>query len=382
MIAGRDALLSVQAKVKHMIVLTDGQTSGTNYGQLAAGLQQQGITVSTVGVGQGAALDLLQQIAAAGGGQFYATLDPTNLPQIFTQDAMTHMGRLIREEPFEPSQTERHAMVEGWPVRSAPPLLGYVKTRRKATAQVPLVTPEGDPLLASWRFGAGRVVAFTSDCKSRWGALWISSWREGYNQFWAQVLREMARPPQGQLMDLALRREAGAVTVTADVLEDAATFADAADVEATVYFVAATSLASELRPVERLTLRQTGAGRYEASFYPQQPGVYLVQSRAGSRTVSAGIVQPTSAESATGQVNEAGLREVTHLTGGELLPPEVATLPPDRRPGPTTYTELRPLLLVLLLLVFLSDLLIRRWENVIGVREAVRERFAGTAQAT
>jgi len=37
-----------------------------------------------------------------------------------------------------------------------------VKTTRKATAQVPLVTDLGDPLLAHWRFGLGKVTAFTS----------------------------------------------------------------------------------------------------------------------------------------------------------------------------------------------------------------------------
>ena len=208
MVAARDALAGVRAKVKHMLVLTDGQTEGGGYEQLAAQIHNAGITISTVAVGSDADGRLLQAVAAAGGGQFYATFNPANLPRIFTQDAMTHIGRLIREESFTPKQAERHPMLSGCPLDHVPMLLGYVKTHRKATAQVPLVTDLGDPLLAHWQFGLGKVTAFTSDAKSRWAALWIGGW-PGYGQFWAQVLRETARKPQSQFMDVRLEEQAG-----------------------------------------------------------------------------------------------------------------------------------------------------------------------------
>jgi Ca-activated chloride channel family protein len=64
-------------------------------------------------------------------------------------------------------------MLKDIPFEASPDLHGYVKTNRKATAQVPLVTDLGDPLLAHWQFGLGKVTAFTSDCKSRWAAMWI-----------------------------------------------------------------------------------------------------------------------------------------------------------------------------------------------------------------
>ena len=127
-------------------------------------------------VGDGADTALLQAIATAGGGKFYFSADPTTVPRIFTQDAMLHLGRLIREEAFQPKAVEAHPMLKGWAADRAPQLLGYVKTTRKATAQVPLVTDLGDPLLAHWRFGLGKVTAFTSDCKSRWAALWVGGW--------------------------------------------------------------------------------------------------------------------------------------------------------------------------------------------------------------
>ncbi|MHC5054963.1 MAG: VWA domain-containing protein [Planctomycetota bacterium] len=377
MATAREALAGVSAKVKHMIVLTDGQTSGSGYETLSAQLHSEGVTVSTVGIGSGAAVPLLQAIAAAGGGKFYFTNDPTTIPRIFTQDTMVHMGRLIREEPFKPRQVERHPMLKGWRADGAPSLLGYVKTTRKATAQVPLVTDIGDPLLAHWRFGLGKVTAFTSDCKSRWSALWITGW-EGYSQFWAQVIRETAREPQGSRMDIRLEETGGRASIAVDVLEDAASYANDVEVASDVFFVPASSIGSAMKRVSGSVLEQEGPGRYRGEFLPDRPGVYLVRARAGAEMVSAGLVHNISAEAAAGRVNAPLLDKVAALTGGAVLGPS-DSLPPAGT-GRSRYLELAPFLLRLLLIVFLVDLAIRRWENVLGMAEWSREAAAALAR--
>jgi hypothetical protein len=353
-----------------MIVLTDGQTEGGGYEGLAGQMKGEGMTVSTVAIGQDADVRLLQTIAAAGGGKFYETLDPANLPKIFTQDAMVHMGKLIREESFTPRPVERHLMLKGLPLEQAPALLGYVKTNRKATAQVPLVTDLGDPLLASWQFGLGKVTAFTSDAKSRWAALWVTSW-PGYSQFWAQVLRETARKPQSQLMDIRLEEGASNATVVVDLLEDAAHFKNEAAVAADVYFVPAASLGSTMEPIDHLALAQSGPGRYQGTFVPREAGVYLVRARAGSQVVSAGLVHNRSTEAATGRVNRPLLESVCEITGGEIVEPGQAALPP-RIASHSHYLELWPILMRIFLLLFLVDVMIRRWENVQGLASIFR----------
>ena len=365
MTAAQQELGKVKAKVKHMIVLTDGHSGGSGYQQLAASLRGSGVTVSTVAVGQGAAGALLQTIAAAGGGKFYQTTDPTSIPKIFTQDAMVHMGRLIREESFLPKQVERHPMLKGITASQAPALLGYVTTNRKATAQIPLVTHRGDPLLAHWQYGLGKVTAFTSDCKSRWGALWISSW-SGYSQFWAQVLRETARRPQSRHMDVRVDQEGEQAEIAVDLLEDAAHFRNEAVVEADVYFVAAGQLGSSMEAVTSLYLNQTGPGHYEATFSPEAAGVYLVRARSGADIVSAGLVHNSTTETATGQVNERLLESVAKITGGTVLAADASSLPVIRA-SHSHFVELTPLLLKLFLLLFLIDIGIRRWENVLGM---------------
>lgn len=367
MARARESLNGVKAKIKHMIVLTDGQTSGAGYQALASQCHAEGITISTVAVGAGAQVGLLQAIAAAGGGQSYITMDPTAITRIFTQDTMVHTGRMIREEAFEPQLIEAHPMLRNWEEGAAPPLLGYVKTNRKATSQIPLVTDSGDPLLAHWRFGLGKVTAFSSDCKSRWGALWVSQW-PGYSQLWAQILRETARAPQGQNMDLRLEEEGERVRVFVDLLADSGTRRNDAEVEADVYFVPAHSLGSNMRLRSTEPLEQEGPGLYSAGFQPTDAGVYLVRARSGAQMVSAGYVHNPSAEVATGQISEGLLKEATEITGGTFL---ASADEPLNLTGSdvSRYVELRPLFLKLFVLLLLADLAIRRWENVQGLWE-------------
>ena len=60
-------------------------------------------------------------------------------------------------------------MLTGFEKWDSPALLGYVKTIRKATAQIPLVTDLGDPLLAHWRFGLGKSYRLHQRCQKPLG---------------------------------------------------------------------------------------------------------------------------------------------------------------------------------------------------------------------
>ena len=369
----REALRRVKAKVKHMIILTDGQTSGSGYEQLAAQCRVDGITISTVAIGEGSHVALLQSIASSGGGTAYSTTDVQSITRIFTQDTLMHTGRMIREEPFEPAYAGKHPMLAGLEPWHPPALLGYVKTLRKPAAQVPLVTDLGDPLLAHWRFGLGKVTAFTSDAKSRWASLWISRW-EGFGRFWSQVLRETARPPQGQRMDLTVTGQDGESRVTIDLLSDAGTRGNNARVTAEVFHVPADALGAPLRSLGPVAVRQTGPGLYEGAFEPEQPGVYLVRAQAGAEMVSAGLVHNPSSEVALGTVNEPLLREAAEATGGRIL--AGADLPEMAAARATEHIELWPRVVVALLLLFIADVIIRRWEHAQGLGEAAAALFS------
>ena len=367
----RAALQRVKAKVKHMIILTDGQTSGGGYEALASQCRGEGMTISTVSIGEGSHVALLQAIASAGGGQSYSTMDASTMTRIFTQDTLMHTGRMIREEPFTPEFVEKHPMLAGFEKWDSPALLGYVKTLRKATAQIPLVTDLGDPLLAHWRFGLGKVTAFTSDAKSRWGSLWITRW-PGFSRFWSQVLRETARPPQGRHMDLATQMQGDDALLRVDLQEDAGTRANDARVEAEIFFVAADSLGAPLKSVQKITLGQSGPGLYEGSFRPDQAGVYLIRAQSGAEMVSAGIVHNPSSEASLGTVNETLLSEATSITGGGLL--KEGQVPDLSTTKAVQYIEMWPPIIIAMLFLFLIDIAIRRWEHVTGIWEIITQR--------
>jgi len=368
------ALGKVKARIKHMIVLTDGQTSGSGYEALAAQCHAEGITISTVAVGGGAQVALLQAIAAAGGGQSYQTADPASITRIFTQDTMVHTGRMIREEAFNPKQVESHPMLKNWTEFSSPPLLGYVKTNRKATSQVPLVTDLDDPLLAHWRYGLGKVTAFTSDCKSRWASLWINQWG-GYSQLWAQILRETARQPQGQNMDINLESVGEETICTVDLMEDAGTRKNDAVVEADIYYLPANALGSNMKLIATKEFTQRASGKYVGSFRPDDPGVYLVRAREGSKMVSAGYVHNPSSEVATGRINEPLLKKACALTGGTYLGTADAQLNLTGA-DVSRFVELWPYVIVLLVLLLMVDVAIRRWEHLRGLIDQIKGVFA------
>ncbi|MBL9178081.1 MAG: VWA domain-containing protein [Verrucomicrobiaceae bacterium] len=370
----REALLRAKARVKHMIILTDGQTAGSGYEQLASQCRGEGLTISTVAIGEGSHVALLQAIASSGGGQSYTTLDASGITRIFTQDTLMHTGRMIREEPFTPELREKQPILAGFEKWDSPPLLGYVKTTRRTSAQVPLVTESGDPLLAHWRYGLGKATAFTSDAKSRWASLWIARWKD-FGRFWSQVLRETARAPQGRLMDLSAHMEGDDARVTVDLLADAGTRANNAVVEAEVFHVAADALGAPMKLVQKLALRQNAPGTYEADFQPAQAGVYLIRAQSGAEMVTTGLIHKPSSESSLGTVNETLLQEAAKITGGDYLG-DSRRLPNLETTKAVQHEELWPQLLVLLLLIFLIDTGIRRWEHVVGLWQLVPLRKA------
>jgi uncharacterized membrane protein len=369
----REALRRVKAKVKHMIILTDGQTSGAGYEGLAGQCRAEGMTVSTVALGEGAHAGLLQAVAVAGGGQSYRTLEPEGITRIFTQDTLMHTGRMIREEPFDAKVAERHPMLVGLEPWAAPPLLGYVKTVRRASAQVPLVTDTGDPLLAHWRFGLGKVTAFTSDAKSRWASLWVSRW-SSYGVFWSQVLRETARPPQGGRMDLTAEMVEGEGRISVDLRANGEVEMNEGRVEAEIFRMSSGSAPGAMlqKVAERLRLSAAGPGLFEGKFQPDQPGVYLVRAQAGSETASAGLVYQTATEASLGRVNEGVLRELAEIGGGTLLEAgEEPALTAVSDPHPREWW---PMIVGLLLVLAAGDLLTRRWEQVVGIAESLKMR--------
>src|SRR5688572_1565610 len=97
-----EILQATTAKLKHVIILTDGISSPGDFPGLAQQMISERITVSTVAVGTDSDTQLLQDIANVGQGRFYATDDPASVPQIFAKETVTASKSAIDEQPFIP----------------------------------------------------------------------------------------------------------------------------------------------------------------------------------------------------------------------------------------------------------------------------------------
>ncbi|MGJ8634780.1 MAG: VWA domain-containing protein, partial [Luteolibacter sp.] len=194
MVAGRELLQNAVAKVKHMIVLSDGQTPDNDFSGLARDMRAQGMTVSSVALGDGAAKDVMELIAQEGGGRYYETNDPTNMPQIFTKETMQASRSAIKEDLYSSVVVGDHAILSGYEKSELPFVLGYVMTQPKPTASLLLAAETGDPLLAICRYGLGTGLCWTSDLTEKWGGEWLG-WGNG-GAFWAQIFRGIVRKEQ------------------------------------------------------------------------------------------------------------------------------------------------------------------------------------------
>ncbi|MFA6662566.1 MAG: VWA domain-containing protein, partial [Bacilli bacterium] len=100
---GYDSIKSTNTKIKHIILLTDGQAERTGYIELTEKLKKDNITVSTVAVGQGSDVQLLEDIAKGAGGRFYYTDEFATIPRIFAKETFMAARAYLNNREFVPA---------------------------------------------------------------------------------------------------------------------------------------------------------------------------------------------------------------------------------------------------------------------------------------
>jgi Mg-chelatase subunit ChlD len=348
--AARDALRQVEAKVKHVIVLSDGQTDPGAFQTLVTGMAAEKITVSTVAIGRDADLEIMRNIAAWGRGRSYTAQDPYSIPQILTAEAMLATRAYVVEEPFVPRTSAAVPWVAD--LGAIPVLRGYLATAPKPTAQVAVVSHQDDPIVAMWTFGLGRSVAITTDARNRWTAPWLG-WSQA-SRFWSQAVRwVMRRDPEG--LDIHAEPAPDGLRIVLDARTPDGTPQVAW--EAAVSVVGDTELAGT-------TLKQTRAGWYEATLPLPPPGTYLLSVSASDGRTPVGrgtlpLTVPYSPELKHVGVNRPVISQMVEAAGARVIasPAEAMAPPrtPARRPQP-----LWPAFSALALVGFVVELTIRR----------------------
>lgn len=348
-----NALNAASAKLKHVIILTDGISSPGDFEGVTRQMVAARMTVSTVGVGDPDE-KLLQQIAEIGNGRYYFTDDPSSIPQIFAKETMTASKSAINEQPFLPQVIRATPVLNEIPFAEAPFLLGYVITRPKPTSEVILVSEAGDPLLSWWRYGLGMSVAFTSDAKSRWAAEWLS-W-PGFSKFWAQVVRHTMRKSETKGVLVDLQRTGARARLRVDVVDPHGQFVNGAEGQLTVIDPRLTE--------QTLPLTQVAPGRYAADVDVPHPGAWHLQAllRKDGQLVhqqSRGLVVGYPDELKLRPTNAALLQALAASTGGRYDVPAGDVFVNERLEAART-TPLWPWLLTAALVLFVFDVGLRR----------------------
>jgi uncharacterized membrane protein/Mg-chelatase subunit ChlD len=379
--AAYEALQSTDAKRKHIILMTDGWVRSGELVSLAEAMREEGITLSVVAAGGGSA-EYLSELALSGGGTYYPAEDILRVPDFFLKETVRAVGQYIVEEPFYPLPLAPSPALRGLDPGALPVLLGYNGTSAKNTARLDLLTPRGDPLLASWQHGLGRAVVWTSDFKGQWGTAWVT-WDE-FARFASQMVGWTLPAPQAEGISAQASLVEGQAAIQVEAVDEEGRPRNFLQAEANL-------VGPDLQPTS-IPLQQVGAGRYEARLDVSQPGAYLVRLGVNEGNISLGqqtlgLVVPYSPEYRASGTNLGFLEEIARVTGGGRMN-DLLEVFMHNLPAVDFAREIwRPLLLIVALL-FPLDIAIRRvmfgrqdYAKAAGwLRERLASRRLRTAQ--
>jgi uncharacterized membrane protein len=169
-----DALDKTDAPLKHIVVLGDGDADSTPAPQVQAfveGALAKHVTTSAIAVdvhSQPQSMSFMQDIARWGGGRFYQSNNPSQVPDLFLKESVASLRPWFEQTPFFPKVAAAGDLLQGVPTDAFPQLGGYVVTTAKPSAEQYLISTKQDPVLAAWSYGLGRSVAWTSDSIGAW----------------------------------------------------------------------------------------------------------------------------------------------------------------------------------------------------------------------
>lgn len=369
--SGYEQLAVTPARLKHIILLTDGNSSQSNiFTELLPAMRIENITVSAVAVGNSSDTTLLRRIAEGGNGRYYYTNDPYNVPRIFMKETSTISRSSLVEEPFRPRIVKNAQALKGIPWGSAPYLLGYVSTKAKPSAELLMQTEQGEPLLARWRYGMGKSVAFTSDLKNRWAVEWVR-W-PGYGKFWAQLIRDTMRSDNRDSLAMRTTVKQGEAHIIVDAIGDDDRFIN--DLDSKI------SITDPKGKKQSLKLTQTAPGRYEARVPLKEYGPYGVKAQhdlnGDTIAVSQGnLSYPYPQEYLFVEPNFETMRRAADIGKGTTNP-TIEKLFDPMGEEVKYRKELWPIFVMIALALLIFDVLFRRlrlggktelaWEKVMG----------------
>jgi hypothetical protein len=348
--AAQNALNNIDARIKHVVLYTDGWGEGEDPVAVTQEMHAQGITVSAITEGPGSA-PLLKDVAAQGGGRYFAVANMEEALQILVDETRFVSRNFQVEHPFTPRYGTASPILSGLE-NGLPQLYGYNGTTPKQTATIALADADGAPVLAQWQYGLGRAVAWTSDAKAQWAKDWVG-WSE-FPRFAAQLVGWVLPTVSNGGLNVDVHAEGGQTRIEVTAPEWASQ--QAPDIRATLVD------ADGRQRVVPLEAQAPGVYRGLIASPPQ--GTYMIQVAAtqGGQVVAqqlAPLVVPYSPEYRLGQSAPALLVALAQTTGGSALSEPSEAFQRASQGATRAQDIARPLLLLALILLPI-DIVVRR----------------------
>lgn len=158
-----DFLLRDAKGSKNIIVISDGITQLPEDAlNIASILSKQGVKIFAVGVGEYTNRDFMQNLARVGQGLYFEPSESQNLKILFGEPEPEPedgtFGLVILDSG--------HFITQGLKLGAS--ITGFNYGAVKPAARLLVTTSGGDSIVSAWRYGIGRVVAFTTDSGNRW----------------------------------------------------------------------------------------------------------------------------------------------------------------------------------------------------------------------
>jgi len=363
-------LNKTRASLKHMVIISDGDPQAPSQGLLDR-IVEAGITVSTVGINPHSPrdVDILNTVASAGNGRFYNVQDPRKLPAIFIREARRVSRPPVREGDFKPQLVHSSEPMVGIQPDDVPMLKGYVVTEPKPLAELPIISEKKEPILAHWRYGLGKVAAFTSDVTNRWAARWIE-W-DGFGKFWSQTVRWAMRSVEKGRFHVATSLQGDELAITVDAFNKDIDYLSTLGMKATVV-----TPDMEARSV---TLEPTGPGRFEGHLPAVSAGTYFAginysEGSDSSGVLYTGLTVPYSQEYRYLKTNGVLLERLAGAAGGRIVASVEYNAFSRDLPPTSSAQPIWPLILTLAACLFLVDVAVRK--IAIDFRKAAARTWA------
>lgn len=365
-IEGAEKLRTVDTKLKHIILLTDGQAEQNGYDSVIEAMRADGITLSTVAVGAASDTALLTRLAEQGGGRYYYSDVFSDLPEIFAKETMLAGKEYIKNREFTPVAGDESPILSG--IERAPSLRGYIGSSIKPLADAVLLSDEDEPVLATMKKGLGRTAAWTSDVNGTLSGVWLTT-EEG-----AQTLRNavswIMRRQDGREVSVSAAQRGGQTEITLKTPPDSK-----------ISGVMASVLAENGEKTD-VSLSAAAPGEYRAVLPEADTGAYVLNAEfkltdGSVENASTGFAINYPAEYDIRSVSDGAslLARIAAQTGGRVI--ESADDVYKTQAAPIkSETSVANALLWAALAVLLADIALRRFTFIADRLESAALRLA------